>query len=119
MRIIEHSCLDQEGFLPIANHKECCLVATMTVMQPRKKNGCVGELTNWTSRKTASGDGQWFVDNPFEEFVIRPYSPNEFGRPKRGEEYFPRVIVFKVGFGQRLRIGFSFVKADERGGAET
>ncbi|HET6494521.1 MAG TPA: rod shape-determining protein [Thermoleophilia bacterium] len=34
----------------------------MTVMGPRKKNGCVSELTNWVARRTASGDGQQFVE---------------------------------------------------------
>jgi hypothetical protein len=115
---IEHRCLDVEWGTPIANHNECSLVRTMTVMEPRKKNGCVGELTNRIARLTASGDGQWFINNPGEEVRTRPYERGEFGRPKPGEKFFRAVVVVKVGFGQRLRVGFSLVKSEPSGGEE-
>ena len=118
MTIQEYRVLDVEGGLPIGNHKECTLVSTMTRMGPRKKNGCVGQLSNWTARRTATLDCQWLADNPYEEVFIRPYQPGEFGKPRRGERFFEVVVVIRVGYGQRLRIGFALTDEELEGSDE-
>jgi len=117
MTLIEHRCLDTDEQPVLSLDEDFICTQSILELNPGGISGAFRDMsTNIAASNAAESDANWFVQNLIEPCRVRPYLRGEFGRPKRDEQYLPVVFVVRVGLGQRIRVGHSYVVSEPDAG---